>query len=294
MNAKKVLVDIDPIELGKLDVPIDIKVQGDCGKFLEGILDMADSSVMKDISDWREQCAKWRLEYPVVLPEYAKFEPVNSYYLSACISRKSNPGDIIVVDTGSGCNVVSQSFGIKEGQRYIISGGMSCMGYWAGAIGACMATGKNNVIAIAGDGSLQMNIQELATLKYNNLPLKLFIISNKGYLLIRLNQHNYMNDRFLGVGPDSGLEIPDIISVAKAYGVKAVKIEKLSEMDSKLEEVLGYDGPVVCEVVSQEFQAIMPRIASREMPDGSLKACEFDDLFPFLSNEELAENRLPK
>ena len=154
------------------------------------------------------------------------------------------------------------------------------MGFWTTAIGVCQE--DRQVIAIAGDGSTQMNIQELATLQYNRLPIKLFVYNNNGYMLIRHNQHNYMNDRFLGVGPDSGLQTPDFTKVAQAYGVYSVRITKEDNLETKIKEVLDYDGPVVCEVMVQEFAQIIPRIASKVMPDGSLIAAEFDDLYPFL------------
>ena len=155
------------------------------------------------------------------------------------------------------------------------------MGFWATSIGAYQK--ERQLIAITGDGSAQMNIQELATLKYYHIPMKLFIYNNNGYMLIRHNQHNYMNDRFLGVGPDSGVQTPEFCKVADAYGIKSVKITREEELDNKIEEVLKSKEPVVCEIMVQEFAPIIPRIASKVMPDGSLKAAEFDDLFPFLN-----------
>ena len=104
-------------------------------------------------------------------------------------------------------------------------------------------------------------------------------------MLIRHNQHNYMNDRFLGVGPDSGLQTPDFCKVAEAYGIKAVRITQESELESVIEDVLHRNEPAVCEIMVQEFAPIEPRIASKVMPDGSLKAAEFDDLYPFLNND---------
>ena len=129
-----------------------------------------------------------------------------------------------------------------------------------------------------------MNVQDFATLAYYKLPVKLFVYNNRGYMLIRHNQHNYMNDRFLGVGPDSGVPSVQFVKVAEAYGLKAVKIEHKEEINVKVKEVLEFDGPVVCEVMVQEFGIIAPRISSRVMPDGSLKAAEFDDLWPFLNH----------
>ena len=138
------------------------------------------------------------------------------------------------------------------------------------------------LIAIAGDGSTQMNIQEFATIQYNKIPIKLFIYNNNGYMLIRHNQHNYMNDRFLGVGPDSGLQTPDFCKVASAYGIEAVRIESSMELKEKIAYIMKLNRPIVCEIICQEFAPIIPRIASRVLPDGSLKAAEFEDLFPFL------------
>ena len=154
------------------------------------------------------------------------------------------------------------------------------MGFWATALGVCQ--NGRQVIAISGDGSTQMNIQELATMQYNRIPVKLFVYNNNGNMLIRHNQHNYMDDRFLGVGPDSGIQTPDFCKVAEAYGVKNVKIKSGDDIKAKVREVLEFNEPVVCEVICQQFAPIIPRIASRVMPDGSLKAAEFEDLYPFL------------
>lgn len=131
-----------------------------------------------------------------------------------------------------------------------------------------------------------MNIQEFATLQYNHIPVKLFVYNNNGYLLIRHNQHNYMNDRFLGVGPDSGVQTPDFCKVASAYGLPNLRISCLDELEKGIAQALAMDGPVVCEVMLEEFGPLAPRISSKVMPDGSLKAAEFDDLAPFLQEEE--------
>lgn len=165
------------------------------------------------------------------------------------------------------------------------------MGFWAGAIGCC-GSGKP-VIALSGDGSVSMNIQEFATLRYYNLPVKLFVYQNNGYMLIRHNQHNYMNDRFLGVGPDSGVQTPDYCKVAAAYGIPSVRISYGDDLNAKIMEVLHMDGPVICEVMLEQFGPLAPRIASKVMPDGSLKAAEFDDLAPFLSEEDKPEKCIP-
>lgn len=281
-NAVKIMVDVDKKELEKEDVPVNYKYHTDVKKFITSLLRAIPEEKIKMHLEWKMHCNNMRLQYPNVKPEYQQEKPLNEYWVTERLSKKTKAQANIVVDTGSVCNIVSQSWQIKSGQRYLISGGLSCMGFWATAIGAYQE--GRQLIAITGDGSAQMNIQELATLKYNQIPVKLFIYNNNGYMLIRHNQHNYMNDRFLGVGPDSGLQTPDFCRVADAYGIKSVKITEESDLDAKIEEVLNLQEPVVCEIIVQEFAPIVPRIASKVMPDGSLKAAEFDDLYPFLDS----------
>ena len=160
------------------------------------------------------------------------------------------------------------------------------------AIGATIAQGKKTVYCITGDGGLQMNIQEFATIKHNHLPVKVFILNNDGYLLIRHTQRNFMEDRFIGEGPKSGVWCPDSTEIAKAYDIKSVKISKTSDIESKISEVLNYNGPVICDVVCDPWQLLIPRISSEKLPDGTLKSRDYQDMFPYLSKEELAENMI--
>lgn len=278
-NAFKIMIDIDDKELNKEDVPVDYKINADLNEWLKKLLDYMSGKECVH-TEWVHHCNEYKEKYPTVINEYKDEKPLNEYYVTSVIADLASENSNIVVDTGSVCNIVSQSWKIKKGQRYLVSGGLSCMGFWATALGVCQ--NDRQVIAIAGDGSTQMNIQELATMQYNKIPVKLFVYNNNGYMLIRHNQHNYMDDRFLGVGPDSGIQTPDFCKVAEAYGVKNVKIKSGDDIKSKVKEVLEFNGPVVCEVICQQFAPIIPRIASRVMPDGSLKAAEFEDLYPFL------------
>ncbi|MBE5850472.1 MAG: thiamine pyrophosphate-binding protein [Lachnospiraceae bacterium] len=279
-DAVKIMVDIDEKELDKGDVPTDIRIQADLCRFIVELNTRSLAWKCKDHNDWIAHCKKNKEKYPVVQASYAEEEGINSYFFTQRLSELSPDGTTVVVDTGSVCNIVSQSWELKADQKYMISGGLSCMGFWASSIGA--AANGETVIALSGDGSTQMNIQEFATLKYYDLPIKLFVYNNKGYMLIRHNQHNYMNDRFLGVGPDSGVPSVDFCAVGKAYDLPVVRIDDKTQIEEKVREVFDTDGPVICEVMVQEFGVIAPRIASRVMPDGSLKAAEFDDLWPFL------------
>ena len=279
-NAYKVMVDVDQKELSKPDVLVNQRISLDIKAFLEGLLDSCPELEPADHGTWLAHCREMRGRYPNVLPGYAQERPLNSYHVSRLLSRCAPANCDVVVDTGSVCNIVSQSWELKDGQRYLISGGLSAMGFWAGAIGAVQE--GRQVIALSGDGSVQMNVQEFATLRYNRLPVKLFVFHNSGYMLIRHNQHNYMNDRFLGVGPDSGLETPDFCRVAAAYGLDSCELTDGDDLEGRFREILGKDGPFVCQIRVQEFGELAPKIASRVMPDGSLKAAEFDDLYPFL------------
>jgi acetolactate synthase-1/2/3 large subunit len=277
VNAKKIQVDVDAKELAKRDVPVDYKIRSTVGAFVEAVQGLPPVCN----AEWMAHCAAMRTKYPVVLEEYKHRNPLNAYYFTQELSEQVPGNTVITVDTGSVCNIVSQTWNLKAGQKYFISGGLSCMGFWAGTIGCS----PYPAVALSGDGACAMNIQEFATLKYYNLPIKLFVYQNNGYLLIRHNQHNYMQDRFLGVGPDSGVQTPDYCKVASAYGLPHIRIKAGDDITKKIADVLAMDGPVVCEVMLEEFGEIVPRIASRVMPDGSLKAAEFDDLYPFLEPE---------
>ena len=180
----------------------------------------------------------------------------------------------------------------QEGPKILTTGGLSSMGYWVAVIGACMASDKKNTIVITGDGSLQMNLQEFATIKHNNLPIKVFILNNNGYLLIRHTQRNFMDNRLVGEGPESGVWCPDSLNIAKAYGIKGVRIDSIDGIEDRIKEVLDYDGPVICDVMTPEWQLLIPRIASDKLPDGTLVSRNYEDMFPFLPEDEVKENML--
>ena len=289
-NAYIYAVDIDPKELDKPGVSIDYKAELDCKEFLEGLLSDLKEHILPDYDEWVAVCQEWKKKYPVVQPDYVNQEPVNSYYFIDRLSMAAADNANILVDTGSCFHVACQTWKVKKGQNYLTTGGLSSMGYWVAGLGACMANDKKETIVITGDGSLQMNIQEFATIKHNNLPIKVFILNNNGYLLIRHTQRNFMEDRFVGESPESGVWCPDSMNIAKAYGIKGVRIESAKEADEKIKEVLEYDGPVICEVMTPEWQLLIPRIASDKMPDGTLVSRNYEDMFPYLSREELQEN----
>lgn len=291
-NAYLYVVDIDQKELDKPGAKIDYKARLDCREFFEKLqIGLADHE-LPSYEEWVSTCKGWKEKYPVVQPEYREQKQVNSYYFIDKLSQIASEDAAIMVDTGSCFHVACQTWKVKKGQSYLTTGGLSSMGYWVAGIGACLANNRRNTIVITGDGSLQMNIQEFATIKHNKLPIKVFILNNNGYLLIRHTQHNFMEDRFVGESPESGVWCPDTMKIADAYGIKGIRIENIDEVEEKIKEALDYDGPIVCEVMTPEWQLLVPRIASDKLPDGTLRSRNYEDMFPYLSEEEVKANMI--
>lgn len=291
-NAYILAVDIDQKELDKPGVTINYKAKMDCKDFLSRMLSQYKDADSWSYEAWIEICNGWKKKYPVVQPEYKLEKPVNSYCFIDKLSESASEDAVVLVDTGSCFHVACQTWKLKKGQKYLTTGGLSSMGYWVAGIGACMANDRKDTIVITGDGSLQMNIQEFATIRHNKLPIKVFILNNNGYLLIRHTQRNFMEDRFVGEGPQSGVWCPDAMEIAKAYGIKGVRIDNVEETEEKIKEVLSYDGPVICEIMTPEWQMLIPRVASDKLADGTLVSREYEDMFPYLPVEELKENML--
>jgi len=292
-NAKKIVVDIDIEELEKPSLDIFLKINADAKLFLNELLKRISSQKLPSYKNWIKRCNFWKNKYPVVLPEYKKEKPINSYYFTGELSKMASAKDVILVDTGSCFHVACQSWKVKKDQRFLTTGGISSMGYWAAGIGACLANDRKNTIVITGDGSLQFNIQEFATIKQNNLPIKVFIFNNNGYLLIRHTQKNFMDGRLIGEKPDNGVWCPDSLKIATAYEIKGVRINSIDEIDKKVREVLDYKGPVICDVMTPEWQLLIPRTASEKRPDGVLVAKPYEDMFPFLDRKEFKQVNRP-
>ncbi len=291
-NAELILVDIDPKELEKPDLRVVMPILADAREFLTELAAQAEKKPPIERPAWLAICQGWRKKYPVVQPSYKDEKPVNSYYFTDRLTELTPPGANILVDTGSCFHVAAQTWRIKPGQRFLTTGGISTMGYWVAGIGVCIASGREPTIVITGDGSLQMNIQDLATVKLHNLPLKIFIFNNNGYLLMRHTQRNFFGGRMIGESPASGVWCPDSLKIAEAYGMKGVRISSVEEVDEKIKEALAFDGPVICDVMTPEWQYLIPRVTSEKGPDGKMVSNPFENMFPFLSPEDLAENMI--
>ncbi len=292
-EAKKIVIDIDDISHKKNTIKIDQFVLSDAKKFFEKLQKFTENENLNDYSKWVKQCNDWKKKYPVCLLEYKKIKgKLNSYLLIDTLCKHSKENDIFVSDAGGTFYATSQAIKLeKKGQRYIPSSAMATMGYsLPAAIGISVATDKKRVLALTGDGSFQQNIQELQTVVEYNLPIKLFVLNNGGYESIRTSQKNYFERRFLGEGNQSGLSFPDTEKIAKAYGIKFIKINEYEELDKKLDEILNFEGPVICEVIVPSDQQIIPTVSSKVNPDGTMSSRPLEDMYPFLDKEEYKNN----
>mgnify|MGYP003806432975 CR=1 FL=1 len=294
-GAKKIVVDIDPAELAKLKMNIDVLVCGDAGIFLKELAKQKDRITSRDRSKWLERCREWKRKYPVVLPEYYKQENyVNTYVFVDILSELMAESDILIPGSSGSCSEITmQSFKVKKGQRIFNNPGLGAMGFGLPAsIGACLASGRKRTINIIGDGGLQHNIQELETVVRLRLPIKIFVLNNNGYASIRNTQRTYFRGHLVGCDPSSGLTLPDTCKIASAYGIKNTRILNHKNIKKKIKEVLEIEGPVICELMINPDLQTAPRIVSEVEQDGSIASKPLEDMWPFLDREELKRNLL--
>ncbi|NTW28740.1 MAG: thiamine pyrophosphate-binding protein [Coriobacteriia bacterium] len=290
-NALKIMVDVDELELDKPSVVPDIPIHADAAEFLRFLRSSLGDWSLENHA-WVTRTQKWKKRYPVDLPEYkTETEGVNSYHFTRMLSDQLGPDAICVLDTGSCFHVWAQAFRVKEGQRHIITGGLSTMGYMPAVMGAASAADGHEVYCVTGDGSIQMNLQELQTIRHNNFPVKLVVFNNNGYLLIRHTQGNFMDGRLIGEGPETGVSFPAFEDVASTYGMRYMRIDSESGLEAGIAQLVASEGPIICEVMTPSRQLLIPRVASKQLEDGTMISMLYDDMFPFLDRDEYEENQ---
>jgi acetolactate synthase-1/2/3 large subunit len=291
-NAYKIMVDIDPAELIKPTLNIDLPIYADGADFISALLREAQAQPFPDKSNWLNWCLERKEKYSVVLPEYWDVkDKVNPYCFMRRLSEHLEKNQIIVTGDGTACTVGFQAMLVKEGQRLYTNSGCASMGYDVpGAIGACIGSGGKSVICLAGDGSIMQNIQELATIVFNQYPIKIFVLNNNGYHSIRQTQQNFFGQPLIGVGPDSGLGFPDFSKLAQGFGLPYVKCQNHEALDTSIKAVLASKGPILCEVMLDLNQQFSPKLSSRRLEDGTLVTSPLEDMAPFLERAELASN----
>ena len=292
--AYKIQVDVDAAELNKPTVRPDLGIHCDLRVFLEE-MDRQLSVPDDRHGDWHREWVKWckqRVErYSVLDGKQSTEERINPYHFADALFRSLADDDVVVCGNATACIVPYQTARLKKGQRLISNSGAASMGYdLPAAIGAAVARGGKRVICMAGDGSLQLNIQELQTLVEYHLPIKLFVLNNEGYLSIRTTQQSFFSD-LLGVGPGTGVSFPDTTKIATAYGLPAMRIGPQKCCES-IRDALAMEGPVVCEVMLDPAQRFEPRMSSRRLADGRMVSAPLEDMYPFLDREEFRENLL--
>lgn len=291
-EAKIVVVDIDPVEHKKNTVRIDLFVNSDSKIFLE----KANFAKGPDSKEWADKCLEWKKKWPVCLPEYANEKSgINLYYFVERLSKKLKDDSVVVSDAGSAFYVVTQGLQLKEEQRSVTSGGQADMGFTLPAvIGVSIAKRHGEIIGVTGDGSFQMNIQELQTIVYNDLPVKIFVWNNDGYLSIRATQSKFFEGRFIGTDKSSGVSFPDTEKIANAYGIKYFRASDSSKLDEVLEEVMSYPKAAICEVMCLRDQEIVPTASSYRRDDGTLVSKPLEDMYPFLDRDEFFREMIVK
>jgi acetolactate synthase I/II/III large subunit len=287
--AFKIQVDIDPAEFHKPTVKPDLSIQADLHDFLEE-LDSQLAVYQPVHKRWLYWCRERVKRYPVVQPHHRDpAKPLNAYHFLERLSDLLGPEDIIACGDATACIVPFQVMKLRRGQRLFSNSGCASMGYdLPSAIGAAFAKAGRRVICMAGDGSVQLNIQELQTIVHHQLPIKIFVMNNGGYLSIRTTQQSFFNRNFVGEGPGSGVSFPDIVRVAGAYGIPSRRIHSADG----IAEILDAPGPYLCEVMLDPEQGFEPRLSSRVLDDGTMVSSPLEDLYPFLDREELLSNLL--
>lgn len=288
-EAKKISVDIDPREHQKNTIKLDIAIEYDAKKFIIKLSDVINSCKINKNEEWIKKCNHWKLKYNTI-PEGLCDDKstVCTYNLFDKLSEILDTNSIVIADAGSVYCIISQAFKVKYGQRVITPACLGTMGLSLPlGIGIYYASKNSTIVAVTGDGSLQMNIQELQTLYHYNIPLKLFVINNNGYLSIRNTQDNYFEGRHAGADPQSGVSCPNLKKIAFAYNLKYEQISDSNDLESKIKSVINYEGPVICEVFTDPKQLITPSVSSKTLPDGTMVSAPLEDMWPFLSKEEL-------
>lgn len=295
--AYKIMVDIDMKEIKKPILSIDLPINFDAKDFIkEMIRQLKENPLKLQINDWLDYGRRLNKKYPVVLKEYwqeKKF--VNNYCFIEAIGKQLKPNELIVESNGVGpLNCMYQAFYVKPGQRIILNNGCAQMGYGLpAAIGVAFATDKKQrVICFDGDGSIQLNIHELQVMKHHNLPIKLFIYTNDGYLSIKNTQNNLFAGKYVAVDNESGISCPDIVKIGKAYGIKTVRINNHADMEEKIKKVLAYPGPIICDINAVRQLTLAPKLMAKKLPNGQFASPPLEDMGPFLPREEFEKNML--
>ncbi|MGN0367689.1 MAG: thiamine pyrophosphate-binding protein [Wujia sp.] len=292
-EAEVIMVDVDPAELKKPTIHVEMPVWADAKDFLTQMdAQIADGETVFERQDWLTICQNWKKDYPAVVDRQweENGSTANVYAFMRYMSSRLPENSLTAVSNGACCVVGNQAYVIQKGSRMTNNSAIASMGYGLpAAIGTCIAGNRRQTICLEGDGSIMMNLQELQTIITNRLPIKLFLINNNGYHSIRLTQNNLFHDHCkIGIGPESGdLSFPEFRKIAEAFEFPYYCAHSNEEMKKVVDEVLAMDGPVFCEIFTDTDQVWEPKSSTKRLEDGTLVSPPLEDLAPFLPREEL-------
>ncbi len=294
-NAKfKVMVDVDKYELKGKNIKLNLKVQSDAKYFLEKLFKQLKH--YKSNKKWIEYCNYVRNKNPILIEKMINEKKyVNSYYFVKSLSKKTKPKDTIITDMGFSFTTSHQAIDIKDNQKFFTNSGHAPMGWGLPAtIGAYYANKNSNynLICLTGEGGLQMNIQELATIMHNKIPIKIFVFNNGGYLTIKQTQLLGFNGRIMGADKKSGLSFPNYKKLADAHNILYKKIKNHKNLDNSIKSILKSKKPFLCELIMSPYEEQIPKAVNRRNELGKSIPAKLEDMYPFLSKEELSSNNL--
>lgn len=282
-DAVKIMVDIDHNEIIKHTIKIHYPCAGDVKDIMPSI------QAQVDCSHWTQLLMDWKYRFPVFGEDHVRdADYVNSFDFMEHLGTCLRANDVVVTDMGTSFTCTMQSLRNTGHNRLFTSSALCSMGYGLpGAIGAQVASPGSRVICIAGDGGFQMNIQELQTVVQYNLPIKIILLDNAGYLAISLMQDNLFDKQHFGADAASGVGSPDFCAVANAYGIPSHRLDTLEQVLEQLADLLAQPGPALIEINMVRNQLLIPRVQSRRDQNGNITSGSLDSMFPYLSEAEL-------
>lgn len=293
-EATKIVVDIDEALLKDGRVRPDLAIRSDAKRFLAAATPMVADLKKQDLAPWLARAREWKIKYPGCLPEYANEKKnVNPYVFFKTLSEELRPDDLIISDIGGVLVWLMQSFEVREGQRVFSAMGHAPMGYALPAsIGAAIAAKKSRVICIVGDGGMQMNIQELQTLFHYRLPVKIFIINNNCYGIVRQYEDVYFQGNHEGTVSETGYTTPDFVAVGNAYKIPSSRIANHDGMRAEIRRALDTAGAELVDVTVSEDQKLIPKLEAKKLPDGTYRSKPIEDQWPYLDRGEFRKNMI--
>ncbi len=290
-EAVTVAVDIDPAELSKLTFKPGFSICADLVSFMPAFERSLDGYKVPEFSSWLLWARLRTKKYPTVLPShYAEKEYINPYPFMKAFTDGLGDDAVVAAGNGTACVVLFQAGVVRKGQRMFWNSGCASMGYdLPAAIGAAVGTGQT-VWCLAGDGSFQMNLQELATVSHNKLPVKIVYLNNGGYASIRQTQVNFFGAQY-GCGTANGLGFPNMQALAAAYGLSYYSSSSVVALPDDVAKVAKAEGPLLWEVFLKLDYSFEPKLSSKRLPDGMMVSPSLEDMYPFLSEEEMKSNR---